>query len=96
MKILHLGMSAVKALLRCRLTTMTFSGRILSIISTVLPHQKKLAEARVRLVDREAKLATTRAKLISAYILIEHYKVQLANLCRIYFGRSLKKLDRAN
>ena len=45
------------------------------------------------LADREAELATARAELTGARILIEQYKAQLAKLRRLRFGRSSETLD---
>lgn len=45
--------------------------------------------------ERDAELATARAKLSRATIEIEHLRVQLAALRRARFGRSSEKLDQA-
>jgi transposase len=45
------------------------------------------------LAAREAELAEARAELTGARLRIEQYKVQLAQLRRMQFGRSSEKLD---
>lgn len=55
----------------------------------------ELAALRRMLVERDAELATARAKLSRAAIEIEHLRVQLAALQRAQFGRSSEKLDQA-
>jgi transposase len=54
---------------------------------------QEIAQLRALLADREAELASTRAELTGAKLLIERYKAQLAKLRRMQFGRSSEKLD---
>jgi len=54
---------------------------------------EEIAQLRALLAEREAELATTRAELTGAKLLIEQMKAQLAKLRRMQFGRSSEKLD---
>jgi transposase len=49
---------------------------------------QEIAELRLLLAEREAKLTEARAELTGARLRIEQYKVQLAQLRRMQFGRS--------
>ncbi|XYP31468.1 hypothetical protein ACI6GS_06480 [Zavarzinia sp. CC-PAN008] len=55
---------------------------------------EELAASRGQLAEREAELATARAELTGARLLIEQYKVQLARLRGMQFGRSSEALSR--
>ena len=54
---------------------------------------EEIAVLRTALAEREAELATARAELTGAHLLIEHYKAQLHKLRRMQFGRSSEALD---
>ncbi len=54
---------------------------------------REIAELRALLAEREAELAEARAELTGARLRIEQYKVQLAQLRRMQFGRFSEKLD---
>jgi transposase len=54
---------------------------------------EEIAALRARLVTSEAELATARAELTGAKLLIEQYRAQLAKLRRMQFGQSSEKLD---
>ena len=55
----------------------------------------ELAALRQVVAERDAELATTRAKLSRATIEIEHLRIQLAALRRARFGHSSEQLDQA-
>src|ERR1051326_4726297 len=54
----------------------------------------EIAQLRILLAERDAELASARAELTGARILIEQMKAQLAKLRRMQFGQSSEKLDR--
>jgi len=54
---------------------------------------REIAQLRALLAEREAELASARAELTGAKLLIEQYKAQLAKLRRMQFGQSSEKLD---
>ncbi len=54
---------------------------------------EEIATLRAALADREAELATARAELTGAHLLIAQYKAQLHKLRRMQFGRSSEALD---
>jgi transposase len=54
---------------------------------------EEIAALRARLVTSEAELATARAELTGAKLLIQQYRAQLAKLRRMQFGQSSEKLD---
>lgn len=54
---------------------------------------EEITVLRTALAEREAELATARAELTGAHLLIEHYKAQLHKLRRMQFGRSSEALD---
>ena len=53
----------------------------------------EIISLRAQLAEREAELATARAELTGAHLLIEQYKAQLHKLRRMQFGRSSEVLD---
>jgi transposase len=53
----------------------------------------EIADLRALLAARDAELATTRAELTGARLLIAQYQAQLAKLRRMQFGRSSETLD---
>ena len=53
----------------------------------------EIVALRAKLAEREAELATARAELSGAHLLIEQYKAQLHKLRRMKFGRSSEALD---
>src|SRR5579871_6814368 len=53
----------------------------------------EIVSLRAQLAEREAELATARAELTGAHLLIEQYKAQLHKLRRMQFGRSSEVLD---
>ena len=54
---------------------------------------EEIATLRAALADREAELATARAELTGAHLLLAQYKAQLHKLRRMQFGRSSEALD---
>jgi transposase len=54
---------------------------------------EEIATLRAALAEREAELATARAELTGAHLLIAQYKAQLHKLRRMQFGRSSEALD---
>jgi transposase len=54
---------------------------------------EEIAILRAALAEKEAELATARAELTGAHLLIEQYKVELHKLRRMQFGRSSEVLD---
>ena len=54
---------------------------------------EEIATLRAALAEREAELATARAELTGAHLLIAQYKAQLHKLRRMQFGRSSETLD---
>lgn len=54
---------------------------------------QEIARLRAALVEREAELASARAELTGAKLLIERYRLELAALRRQRFGASSEKLD---
>jgi transposase len=54
---------------------------------------EEIATLRATLAEREAELATARAELTGAHLLIAQYKAQLHKLRRMQFGRSSEALD---
>lgn len=53
----------------------------------------EIADLRALLTARDAELATARAELTGARLLIAQYQAQLAKLRRMQFGRSSERLD---
>ena len=53
----------------------------------------EIADLRALLAARDAELATARAELTGARLLIAQYQAQLAKLRRMQFGRSSERLD---
>ena len=53
----------------------------------------EIVSLRAQLAEKEAELATARAELTGAHLLIEQYKAQLHKLRRMQFGRSPEVLD---
>lgn len=53
----------------------------------------EIANLRAQLAEQQADLATARAELVGARLLIEQYKAQLHKLRRMKFGRSSEILD---
>jgi transposase len=53
----------------------------------------EIASLRAQLAEREVELASARAELTGAHLLIEQYKAQLHKLRRMQFGRSSEALD---
>jgi transposase len=64
-------------------------GKLRPMIDTA----QEIAQLRALLAEREAELASARAELTGAKLLIEQYKAQLAKLRRMQFGQSSEKLD---
>ena len=54
---------------------------------------EEIATLRAALAEREAELATARAELTGAHLLIAHYKAELHKLRRMQFGRSSEALN---
>ena len=54
----------------------------------------EIATLRAQLSERDAELATARAELTGAHLLIEQYKAQLHKLRKMKFGHSSEALDR--
>jgi transposase len=54
---------------------------------------QEIARLRAALAEREAELASARAELTGAKLLIERYRLELASLRRQRFGASSEKLD---
>jgi transposase len=54
---------------------------------------EEIATLRAALAEREAELATARAELTGAHLLIAQYKAELHKLRRMQFGRSSEALD---
>jgi len=67
----------------------TLAGKLCAMIDSA----EEIAQLRALLAEREAELASARAELTGAKLLIEQYKAQLAKLRRMQFGRLSEKLD---